>query len=121
LVVVAGVLPKDPFEMATAQDEHPIEAFGANRAHPALGVGVGPRSSDRRLDHPDAFRAKHLVEAGRELGVPIPDQELDGSAAVYKVADQVGPPRGAGPRPVRRRTRRIELAETRSPSFRSSP
>jgi hypothetical protein len=34
---------------------------------------------------------------------------------------QVGPPRGAGPRPWRRSTRRIELAETRTPSPRSSP
>lgn len=33
----------------------------------------------------------------------------------------VGPPRGTGPRPFRRRTRRIELAETLMPSFRSSP
>jgi hypothetical protein len=34
---------------------------------------------------------------------------------------QVGPPRGAGPRPWLRRTRRIELAETRIPSPRRSP
>ena len=32
--------------------------------------------------------------AGRELGVPIPDQGLDGSTAVYKVADQVAGDQG---------------------------
>jgi len=36
-------------------------------------------------------------------------------------SDQVGPLRGAGPSRCRRRTRRIELAETQIPIFRSSP
>jgi hypothetical protein len=40
---------------------------------------------------------------------------------VRRKSAHVGPLRGAGPRPWRRRIRRIELAETRIPSFRSSP
>jgi hypothetical protein len=89
LVVVAGVLPKDPLEMATTENECPIEALCSDRPHPAFRVGIGSRRSDRRLDDSDALRSKYLVEAGRELGVPIPNEELDRSTPVHKVCDQV--------------------------------
>jgi hypothetical protein len=46
-------------------------------------------ATDRCPDHPDAFGAEHLVEAGTELGVPIPNEELDRSTAVYQITDQV--------------------------------
>src|ERR1039458_156136 len=58
-------------------------------SHPALRIGIGPRRLDRRPDHPDTFGAKHLVEAGRELRVPVPDQELEGSTTVSQVPDEV--------------------------------
>jgi hypothetical protein len=90
LVVVAGVLPGDSFEVPFIQDEQPVEAFGTNGPHPTLRVGIGPRRSDACLDHPDALGAKHLVEGRRELGVPIPDPELDISPAVGQVTHQVG-------------------------------
>src|SRR5664280_1565611 len=80
-VVMADVLAKFPFEVTVVQNEQPVEAFGAHGPHPALCVGIGPGRSDWRLDHPDALGAKHLVEAGRELGVPIPDQEGAGADA----------------------------------------
>jgi hypothetical protein len=181
-VVVAGILSEYPFEVSPAQDEHPVQTLCPHGSHPALGVGIGPRGSDWRPDHPDALGAEHLVEAGRELGVPVPDQELEGSTTVGQILDevssylgdegagrmvsdtedvylasrqfddeepvellqdtvstvkksvastlcawgrrnsaQVRPPRGAGPRPARRRTRLIDVADTQIPSFRSSP
>jgi len=89
LVVVTDVFPKHSSEVAMAHDEYPVEAFVAYRPHPAFGVGIGPRRSDWRLDHPNALGAEHLVEAGGELGVPIPDQELDGSSSVHQVTHQV--------------------------------
>jgi hypothetical protein len=88
-VVMADVLAKFPFEVTVVQNEQPVEAFGAHGPHPALCVGIGPGRSDWRLDHPDALGAKHLVEAGRELGVPIPDQELDRPTAVHEITNQV--------------------------------
>jgi hypothetical protein len=79
LVVVAGVLPKDPLGMATTENEPPIDAFCSDRPHPAFRVGIGSRRSDRSLDDADALTSNYLVEAGRRLGVPIPNEELDRS------------------------------------------
>ena len=182
LVVVADVLAKDHLQMTSADHEHPVKAFGSNRPDPAFCERIGPRRSDRRLDHPDALGSEHLVEAGRELGIPVPDQELDGPAPIEEITGEVaghlgdegpgrmvgdpedlhlpgraadheenvelaqrhgvtvkksmastpwawerkksghvGPFRGTGPRPWRRRTRRTEPAETLTPSLRSSP
>jgi hypothetical protein len=78
-VVVADVLPHHPFEVSPAEDEHPVQALRPRGSHPALRIGVGARRSDRGLDHPDTLRAEYLVDA--EPGVPVPDQDLDGSAA----------------------------------------
>jgi hypothetical protein len=85
LVAVSDIFTKYSFEVTVTQDEHPVKAFDANRPHPALRVGIGPRRSDWRLDDPDAFGAEHLGEAGGEPGVPIPDRELDGSTSVGHV------------------------------------
>jgi hypothetical protein len=42
-VVVRDVVGQDTFEVAAVADQHPVEAFGAHGANPALGVRVGPR------------------------------------------------------------------------------
>jgi hypothetical protein len=89
LVVMVDVLRKDPFEMAMAQNEQPIEAFGANRPYPAFRESVGPRRSDWRLDHSDAFGTEHLVKSGGELGVPVSDEELEGATSVRQITDQI--------------------------------
>jgi hypothetical protein len=88
-VVMADVLSKDSLEVVMAEDEHPIEAFGPDGSHPALRVGVGSRRTNRGLSHTDAFGKEHLVEAGRELGVPIADQELDGASPISQIAKEV--------------------------------
>ena len=49
-VVVGGVDPKDSLEVAAAQDQHPVQAFGPDRADPPLGERVRARGPDRRLD-----------------------------------------------------------------------
>ena len=41
-VVMLDVDPKDPLQVATADDQGPVEALGADRPDPALGVGVRP-------------------------------------------------------------------------------
>ena len=88
-VVVADVVPKYSFEMSMAHNENPVEAFSANRPHPAFRERISLRRSDRRLDHPDALGAEYLVEAGGEFGVPIPDEELEGAPSVDEIADHV--------------------------------
>jgi len=76
-VVVLDVLVDDGFEMLTTEDEHPVQTFTPDSPDEALGDGVGTGSFDRRSDDPDTFCPEDLVEAGRELGVAIPDQEPD--------------------------------------------
>ena len=74
-VVVAGVDAEHVLEMAPADDQQPVETFGADRAHEALGVGVRLRCTDRRVDDLDPLAEEHLVEGCAELAVAVMDQE----------------------------------------------
>jgi len=76
-VVVHDELVDHGFEVTSADDEHAIKALPSDSADEAFSEGVGTRSSDRRADDPNALGAEDLVEAGRELGVPVADQEPD--------------------------------------------
>src|ERR1035441_8362349 len=76
-------------EVTSADDQHPVEALPADRADEALGEGIGTRSSVRCAGDPGALGAKDLVEAGRELGIAIPDQELDWSCTLGEFIGQV--------------------------------
>ncbi len=76
-VVVVDELEEHHLELATVDDQHPVQAFSANGADEELSEGVCPRSPDRSLDDPDFLGPEDLVEAGCELGVTISDQELD--------------------------------------------
>jgi hypothetical protein len=52
----------------------------SNSRRTAIFVGAVealPRGSDRRADCPDSVGSEHLVEAGRELPVSVPNQETD--------------------------------------------
>src|SRR6266571_2860245 len=44
-LVVLDVHPEHTLEVPTAQDEHPVQALGPDRADPTLGEGVGLRYS----------------------------------------------------------------------------
>ena len=88
-VVVSHVLGEHRFEMTTTEDEEPIETLSAGGAYESLGDRVRTRRSHGRLDDPDALRAEHLVEAGGELRVSVPDEELDCSGALGEDDAQV--------------------------------
>src|ERR1022692_1642312 len=45
-VVVGDVGSQDGFEMASPEDEDPVEAFASDGADPAFGVGVGLGCAD---------------------------------------------------------------------------
>jgi hypothetical protein len=59
--------------MTTTEDQDSIQALATHRTDESLGKCVGSRRSDRRADDPSARGAEDLVEAGRELGIAIPD------------------------------------------------
>src|SRR6266540_4683201 len=75
VIVVRGVGPKDPLQVAVAKDQHPVQALGPNCADPAFREGVRSRGPDRGLDDPHAPGAEDLVERTGELGIPIADEE----------------------------------------------
>src|SRR5665213_3633258 len=110
-VVVLDVLVDDSFEMSTTEDEHPVQTFTPDSTDEALGEGVCSGRSDRSSNGPDALGAEHLVEAGRELGVAIADQELDRLCTLGELIGQIPGLLGhPGTRRMRRHSRHIRPA-----------
>ena len=93
-VEVLDVLAEHMAQMALSKDEQPVQALPAERSDPALTDGVGARRPDGGADDSDALGAKHLVERRGELGVAIPDQELDRA----QVGSHCGPAGSPTPR-----------------------
>src|SRR5215204_1030847 len=102
-----GVSREEPVKMAARKDEGPVQDLGANGPDPALGEGVGLRSTEGRGDHPGIVGSEHGVEGARELGVAIADEEpnsggkLTGHVDVAKLAGWCSRRRGCGSRSSR--------------------
>jgi hypothetical protein len=75
--------------VAVAQNVQPVKTLCPHRPRPTLRERIGPRRADRCLDHSNALGTEDLVEAGGELGVPVPDEELDRTTAVGEITDQL--------------------------------
>jgi hypothetical protein len=75
-VVVINEFAEDRFELPAMEHKHPVKALPSNSSDEAFGERVRPRKPDRRADGPDAIGLEHFVEAGGELGIAVPDQEL---------------------------------------------
>jgi hypothetical protein len=88
-VVVIGVLGQHRHQLPTSEDEHPVQQLPANRAHPALRVGVRPRCPDRRAQHLDPLSGKDSIECGGELDIPITEHKPELADAVLKGHEQV--------------------------------
>src|SRR5271165_6239423 len=88
-VVVLHVLGQDDLELAAVEDEHPVEAFPADGADKSFGEGIGPWCSNRCPDDLDSLGVEDVVEAGRELGVPVPYQESDWASPLAKHRRQI--------------------------------
>jgi hypothetical protein len=76
-VVGREVAGQDLLEMASTEDEEPVQTLPADGAHEALSEGVRPRGSNWDLDDPDTLGAEHFVEAGGELRVSVTDENPD--------------------------------------------
>jgi hypothetical protein len=79
-VAMIGVLTEDQPLVPVAGDQHPVQALPAGAGDPPLGDGVRPGRPRRRLDDRHAGRGEHGAGRGGELGVPVPDEELEASA-----------------------------------------
>lgn len=80
-VVVRHELCENTLELTSVKDQNPIQAFSSNGADEALGDAVGPGCVHRSADDPNALGPEYFVEAGRELAVPVADQEPYGNDA----------------------------------------
>jgi len=69
-VVVLGVDAERLVELASTEDEGPVEALGPDRLDHALGMGIRIRCSEGRADDLHPLRAEHRVERPTVLGVP---------------------------------------------------
>jgi hypothetical protein len=74
-VVMGCVAVEYGLEVPAADDQQPIETFGADGENNALGIGVRLRGVGRRVDHVHAFAAEDLVEGCAEFAVAVVDQE----------------------------------------------
>ena len=75
LVVVSDELPQGPLKVTVAQDEDMVQTLSSYGSDEAFSDGVRFRRAYRRSDDPHSFRAKHLVERPRVLGVAVPDRK----------------------------------------------
>src|SRR6266849_9665041 len=76
-VVMVDVDAEHAFEVASVEDQQPVEALRTDCSDEALRDRVRLRRSDRRLHDPDAFAAESLVEGAAVLAVAVADQEAD--------------------------------------------
>ena len=99
-VVVADVDAQYLFELTAGEDQDAVEAFVAHGSNPTFGDGVGVGGPYRGADDLDAFAAKDGIEARRELGVAVSDQEPDLAAVIGECHAHVAGVLG-DPRPIR--------------------
>jgi hypothetical protein len=88
-VVVLDIDPKDLLEVATPDDQQPVQALGAHRPDPALRVGVRVRRLHRRQQHLGALGAEHVVEAAGELRVVVAQHEAQPPSSFAECHQQV--------------------------------
>src|SRR6266700_1541172 len=89
LVVVADIDAKDALELATTEDQQPVEALASDAANPALDVCVRVRSLEGSPDDLHPLTAEDGVEGAAELAVAVVDQQPRLLAAVVEVHQQV--------------------------------
>ena len=94
-VVMVDVDAEHAFEVASIEDQQPVEALRTDCSDEALRDRVGLRRSDGRLHDPDAFAAENLVEGAAVLAVAVADEEADALLGEVKteVARLLGYPR----------------------------
>ena len=88
-VIVLDVLTQDQPQVPLAGDQHPVQALAAGAGNPALRDRVRPRRLDRGLDDPHAGRGEDRIEGRGELGIAVPEQELDTVSLILEGHQQV--------------------------------
>jgi hypothetical protein len=85
-VVVVLVLVEHGGGVPLVDEQSAVEEFVSDEA---FGYRVGPRRPYRCLDDADVSGGEDSVEGCGELGVAVPDEELEATADVVEVHEQV--------------------------------
>jgi hypothetical protein len=93
--------------MAFAQEEHPVEALGADRPDEPFGIGVGLRCPPGRAQDLDPLGAEYLVKDWAESLVPVMDQVADRAIVAFSRLGQVSGDLGAPSRSMKKSTWRV--------------
>src|SRR6266540_1786231 len=88
-VVVGGVLVQNGCQVTFTGDEHPVGAFAADGADPALSVRVRAGRPRRGVEHVDALAGEHRIERGGEFVVAVAEQEPQPGRASVEVHQQI--------------------------------
>ena len=83
LVVVADMDAEDVLELATSEDQQPVEALPPDAANPALDVSVRVRSADRRPDCLHPLAVEDGIEGAAELRVTIVELPIQMNTSTY--------------------------------------
>jgi hypothetical protein len=96
----AGVDPEHLFQVASPDNQQPVQALGPHRRDPPLRERVRVGRLDRGAQHRGALRPEHLVEAATELRVTVAEQKPYPSALFsehdHEVAGLLGDPGAVG-------------------------
>lgn len=98
VVVVQAILVDDGLEVALVEDQHPVEAFSAAAADPALGMCICTGRHQRSQDHPGTLRLEDPISLERKLLVATVYQNAEFDPFVrqlpVEVASLLGDPGG---------------------------
>src|SRR5919106_4559797 len=86
---MANVGLEDALEVATGEDEQPVEALGPNGSDPSLTESIGTRSPDGSADHLQPLGCEHVIEGTAELGVAVMDEKPQRHFSLVKVEREV--------------------------------
>jgi len=89
LVEMRRVLGQYVFEVAPVEDQYSVEQLAADGADPSFGDRVRAGRAHRCAQDADAFAGEHGIKDVGELGIPVPDQELQRCHAFAEVHQQI--------------------------------
>jgi hypothetical protein len=75
--------------MAPVEDQNSVQQLAADGADPSFGDRVGSGRAHRCAQDADAFAGEHGIKDVGELGIPVPDQELQRCHALAEVHQQI--------------------------------
>lgn len=89
MIVIVDIRGQHTMEMAFAQDQELVQTLLSNRTNPAFGERIRIGSPHWRPDDRNILRCEDRLEARRELGVTIVDQEAHGEHAILNLPTEL--------------------------------